>query len=152
MSNYPSGTSAGDPRAPWNAPDTSHEHEFREVEESPIFEDGAAIFREECTHETVLNAEEGYEGETVVTESIPCEEYRLTRLDPTTVELVNVEKEIDVPDEHDDWTQRIHDALIAIEIHADDVTIEDVDPPDGSDDGRVVARCGNFRIIYGHDS
>lgn len=50
--NYPPGTSAGDPRAPWNAPDRSHEHRWRHEEEDviPEIEDGAAIFSEECQY------------------------------------------------------------------------------------------------------
>lgn len=49
--NYPPGAK-NDPRAPYNQPDHSHEHRWQHEEEgvSPIIEDGAAIFHEECQY------------------------------------------------------------------------------------------------------
>jgi len=69
----------------FNPPDMSHDHEWRPVDDAPILEDGAVIFQEECIWENVQNTEPGYEGERVVTESIPCEETRNIRFEPSYI-------------------------------------------------------------------
>jgi len=71
---YPPGTSAGDPRAPWNE-SHDHQHEFELLEESPIIEDGAAIFREECIYA------EGEYGQ-----GYQCEEARTYRFEYSILE------------------------------------------------------------------
>jgi hypothetical protein len=74
MSPYPPGTSASDPRAPWNEPDHSHEHAWSPVNDGSIIEDGAAIFHEECLYV------EGRYGE-----GWECEETRTYRFEYSTL-------------------------------------------------------------------
>jgi len=106
---YPPGTSAGDPRAPWNEP-RAHEHEFEPRQDrSPIIEDGAAIFHEECQY-----AEGRYGG------GRQCEETRTYRFeystlespDGKTVELPTIaEWPSDMPDGRDGKVVEIEEAF-----------------------------------------
>jgi len=123
--NYPPGTSAGDPRAPWNAPDRSHEHRWRHEEQDviPEIEDGAAIFSEECQYA------EGRYGD-----GWQCEETRTYRFEYSWLETED-DQEIELhPIE--DWEKNdeaVREAVVAIEERYNnegpggDVTL-DVDP------------------------
>lgn len=152
---YPPGTSTRNPNAPWNAPDMSHTHEWRPVEEMyPIFEDDAALFVEECKWEKELSTEEGYDGERIVTSSIPCEEQRTIRFEPTVVR-VEMGNETAVYPEGEFYTKRgkmatlVQDAFFAINGHSandDDVTIINIDPD--RKQGLVVVQKSNYEIQY----
>lgn len=146
-SNYPPGTSAGDPRAPWNAPDHSHEHEWMPCEpDYPIFEDGAAIFIESC-HYAEGRWGEGWE----------CEEMRSLRCDVERVVLIREDKP-DVAylaseeDYHTKWEfiERLYeDALVAVEItDFEEIEILDCDPPNDYGDGYVRVAVGCYEVIY----
>jgi len=72
---YPPGAK-NDPRAPYNQPDRSHEHEWVPGDmDNPVIEDGAAIFHERCQYA------EGRHGE-----GWQCEETRTYRFEYSTLE------------------------------------------------------------------
>jgi hypothetical protein len=80
--NYPPGAK-NDPNAPYNQPDRSHEHRWEHDEQyvTPMIEDGAAIFHEECQYA------EGRYGE-----GWQCEETRTYRFEYSTLESPSGEK------------------------------------------------------------
>jgi hypothetical protein len=147
--NYPPGA-ANDPRAPYNEPDTSHEHEWVPAEDGPILEDGAAIFVENCRWEKVLNAEKGYEGDYVVTESIPCDEQRTTRMEAKRAADVERDLMVAIPpkDEYDEISPLAEEALCAVELawREDEVNYNEVDPD--PQHGHVVAQADEYRVVY----
>jgi len=132
--NYPPGTWAGDPRAPWNEPDRSHEHrwESEEFEINPIIEDGAAIFHEECQYA------EGRHGE-----GWQCEETRTYRFEYSTLESPSGE-EWKVPsiENWEEATPVVEKKVVAIEErfhnHRDEVSL-DIDPD---------RDCGQVTLTY----
>ncbi|UBF21852.1 hypothetical protein HSTV-3_gp92 [Halorubrum virus HSTV-3] len=143
--NYPPGA-ANDPRAPYNQPDHSHEHEWWDTE-GPIFEDGAAMFHEACGYA------EGRYGE-----GWECEETRWFRCDVERVILLR-DGEPDVAylaseeDHHNEWgfIERLYeDALVAVEItDFEEIELLDVDPPNDYGDGYVRVRVGNkYEVVY----
>lgn len=137
--NYPPGTSAGDPRAPWNAPDHSHEHRWRTVEDSPIIEDGAAIFREECEYV------EGRYGE-----GWECEESRHYRFEYSQIESPKGEKtELHDITEWDENDSQVQANVVAVEEayhNMPDETTIDVDPdPDG---GVVIIEYNEWKLRF----
>jgi len=83
-SNYPPGAK-NDPRAPYNQPDQSHEHEWRPCDrDTPVIEDGTAIFHEQCEYA------EGRYGE-----GWQCKETRTYRFEYDTLESpIGVEFEL----------------------------------------------------------
>lgn len=147
MSNYPPGTSAGDPRAPWNAADHSHDHEWYPAEkENPIFEDGAAIFHDYCEYS------EGRYGD-----GWSCEETRSMRFDIERV-VISREGEPDVTylasteDSADDWSY-VHSVFErAIELvecgTEDDLHIRQIDPANKYGNGYVELTVGKYTVIY----
>ncbi|AAL54946.1 hypothetical protein HfxHF1_185 [Halophage HF1] len=148
MSNYPPGTSAGDPRAPWNAPDRSHDHEWRPCDpDYPILEDGAAIFLEACGYA------EGRWGE-----GWECEETRQFRCDVERVVLLRDGKPdiaylASEEDYHNEWgfIERLYeDALVSVEItDFEEIEILDCDPPNEYGDGYVRVRVGDkYEVVY----
>lgn len=148
MSNYPPGTSAGDPRAPWNAPDHSHKHEWIPAEKAnPIFEDGAAIFHDYCEY-----VEGRYR------DGWSCEETRRFRCDVERVVLVR-ESEPDISylaseeDSINEWgfIERLFElALIAVEnaARSKDLKVEQVDPANKHGDGYVRVSVGDYQVVY----
>jgi len=135
---YPPGTSAGDPRAPWNEPH-AHEHEFRPLEKAPIIEDGAAIFHEECIYA------EGRYGD-----GWECEETRTYRFeystlespDGETVELPTIaEWPSDMPDGRDERVITIEE-----EFHTGNADIVDIDPD--RDDGTVTLEHDGWQLHF----
>jgi len=148
-SNYPPGTSAGDPRAPWNAPDHSHEHEWRPQEkENPIFEDGAAIFLDYC----------GY-SEGRYRDGWSCEETRSLRCDVERVIVIrddepNITYLTSEKDFNKEWRfiERLYeDALIAVEQAAHsggDLVLEQIDPANEYGDGYVRVAVDDYKVIY----
>lgn len=148
MSNYPPGTSAGDPRAPWNAPDHSHDHEWYPGDmENPILEDGAAIFHERCHYA------EGRWGE-----GWSCEETRTFRCDVERVVVLRDDKPdiaylASEEDYHNEWgyIERLYeDALVAVEItDFEEIEMLDCDPANEYGDGYVRVRVGDeYEVIY----
>lgn len=129
--NYPPGAK-NDPRAPYNQPDRSHEHEWRPTDpdhrgrNQPIIEDGAAIFHEEC------NYAEGRHGE-----GWQCEETRTYRFEYSTLESPDGE-EWELPDitewDDHDLPEEVAERVITIEERhcyigpGDEETPIDVDP------------------------
>lgn len=77
--NYPPGAK-NDPKAPYNEPDHSHEHEWRRDtrKADPAIEDGAAIFQDECAYR------EGPRGE-----AYSCNKTRTYRFEYSTLESRN---------------------------------------------------------------
>lgn len=143
---YPPGTWAGDPRAPWNAPDHSHDHEFYDVD-GPIFEDGAAVFIGYCEYA------EGRYGD-----GWACEETRYWRCE---VERIIVHREDDPPVSYlastespgDKWRyveMLYEETLIGVERAARDGEVEVVDeyPANEYGDGYVRVRLGDREVIY----
>ena len=103
--NYPPGAK-NDPRAPYNQPDRSHDHEWRPGDmDNPVIEDGAAIFHERCQYA------EGRHGE-----GWECEETRTYRFEYSTLESPGG-KEWELPDitNWDEAPEEIAQKVILIE-------------------------------------
>jgi hypothetical protein len=146
MSNYPPGTSAGDPRAPWNAPDHSHDHEWRPSNgDYPLFEDGAAVFAEYCEYS------EGRYGD-----GWSCEETRWIRCDiERIVKVRDGEPNIEylATEENHSMHRYIErmfeEAIVALEAGStQSIEIERVDPPNGRGDGYVRVAVRDYILIY----
>lgn len=147
---YPPGTSASDPRAPWNAPDRSHEHEWRpQDKENPIFEDGAAIFLDYCDYA------EGRYGE-----GWSCEETRHLRCDVERV-VVHRDDEPDVTylasteESADGWTyvhSLFEEAIVNVEVGTrngnNELHFEHIDPANEYGDGYVEVSVGKYTVVY----
>jgi len=118
---YPPGTSASDPRAPWNEPH-HHECEFYPEESDPVIEDDAAVFIHKC------NYVEGEFGQ-----GWSCGETRNTRFELSWVE----KKRDDEPNirylesELDHFWLVAEEALIEVESIAGEIVNVDPDPGDG---------------------
>jgi hypothetical protein len=137
-SNLPPGASS-DPNAPFNQKDHSHEHQWEPSDpDTPIIEDGAAIFYEECVYA------EGRWGE-----GWQCEETRRYRFGyDTLVSPKGTEHEIpeitewndtEVPEKHLDKVQVIEERFA--EFGPGDKVSFDVDPD--PDNGVVtIGYCG----------
>lgn len=145
--NYPPGA-ANDPRAPYNQPDHSHEHEWEmDTLDTPEFEDGAAMFHEWC------NYAEGRYGE-----GWECEEMRWWRCDvERVVKLRDGEPNISyLASEEDHYNEWRHielvyeDALVSVEItDFEEIEILDCDPANEYGDGYVRVRVGDkYEVIY----
>jgi hypothetical protein len=138
MSPYPPGTSASDPRAPWNAPDRSHEHEWRPIDDAPIIEDGAAIFHEECRYA------EGRYGE-----GWQCEETRTYRFEYS--ELVSPDGESTDLYDIGDWNQnsgQVREKIISIEERFSRHEHGKIDVDPDPDCGVVVIKMGGWELRY----
>jgi len=148
VSNYPPGTSAGDPRAPWNAPDHSHDHEWYPGDvDNPILEDGAAIFHERC-HYAEGRWGEGWSCEE--TRTFRCEVERVVVLRDDEPDIAYLASEEDY---HNEWRfiERLYeDALVAVEItDFEEIEMVDCDPPNEYGDGYVRVRVGDkYEVIY----
>lgn len=147
MSNYPPGVTGGEDY--FNPPDTAHDHHFEVTEDSPIFEDGAAIVREECVHETVLNSEEGYRGERIATETIECDEHNLIWFEPISV--LHLESDDIYRKELDEWEDGDGNLLLPVEeaLHdadAKDPEVTAFDP--GPQQGKILAEVSGYSIEY----
>lgn len=143
MSNLPPGTWEGDPRAPWNAPDHSHDHEWYPMDGlDPIFEDGAAIFHEQCEYA------EGQWGE-----GWECEESRYYRFEYDTLET-QAGKCIDLPtiSEWDNVSPEIEEMVMHVEealVNGHDGVVVKVDPD--PDDGEVSVEYDDYVLTYAPD-
>lgn len=126
--------------------DTSHDHEFRLATATPFLEDAAALFLEECQHETALNTEPRYGGERIVTESIECDETWQVRFDPQTIEIRSSGSTIGVPDDQDAWSDRITEILVGIESHTESVEFVEVDPDQTF--GHVIVEWNDYKVRY----
>lgn len=129
-----------------NRLDTSHDHKFRLRTSTPLLEDAAALFLAECRHETPLNTEPGYEGERIVTESIECDETRQVRFEPQTIEIRSSGSPIDVPDNQDEWSDRITEILVGIEPQAESVEFVEVGPDQRF--GHVIVEWDDYKVRY----
>lgn len=148
--NLPPGVSTGDPY--FNPPDMAHEHEWESDEEYPIFEDEAAIFMEQCQWEKVLDTQPGYEGDRVVTNSIPCEEQQRYRFEPVSVRLLEGDYTITrdhFEDEdgelHAPVEQALHD-LAGKSANHNDITVMDCDPD--PEMGNLIVRVSDLEVTY----
>lgn len=146
--NLPPGVTNSHPY--FNPPDTDHKHEWMPSNDYPTFEDGAAIFIEECVHETVLGTERGYEGERVVTDSIPCEETRSFRFEYDSLTYPDG-KEVDLPpfDEIIESPRDLQEQIIEIEeavTQHPEQTIVDVDSD--PDNGQVTITYDGYTLRY----
>ena len=132
---YPPGTSAGDPRAPWNEPH-AHEHEFRPYQDqNPVIEDGAAIFSEECIYA------EGEYGQ-----GYSCEESRSWRMEVSWAEkkLDGEPNIIYLASEFDHFPLVAERALIGVESGGGEVT--NIDPD--KDYGSVTVETDEWRVRF----
>jgi hypothetical protein len=141
MSPYPPGTSASDPRAPWN-PQHVHDHEWRPVEDELIIEDGAAIFTEECRYA------EGKYGE-----KWQCEETRHYRFEYNTLETPDgIEIELHDITEWEMNNETVRETVTQIEERhcyvgpGDEETEIDVDPDPKY--GHVAIHWNGYTLTY----
>lgn len=150
MSNYPPGTSAGDPRAPWNAPDRSHEHEWYPTDEpNPILEDGAAIFHDYCEF-TEGRWNEGWSCEE--TRSFRCELDRVILERENAPDVTYLAETAQTPELWSYVHTLFEDALIAVENGArnggDELHFQHIDPANEYGDGYVEVSVGKYTVIY----
>lgn len=148
MSNYPPGMSGRDfVRAGIDQPH-HHEHEWVPCEgENPVFEDGAAIFLEECLYAEGeygqgWECEEGRQGR--------CDVERVVKLRDGKPDIVYLASE-DKPRERFGVIERIYeDALVAIEMtDYYEIQVLDIDPPSGRRGGHVRVRVGDkYEVVY----
>lgn len=138
--NYPPGA-RNDPSAPYNQPDHSHDHEWREDEDAPVIEDGAAIFHERCEYA------EGRHGE-----GWQCEKTRTYRFEYSTLETP-IGEEIEIPEigewDKEDLTEENAAKVIEIEerFHSDDNNVSiDVDPD--PEHGQVTLVHGLWKLHF----
>lgn len=147
MSNYPPGTSAGDPRAPWNDSDHSHDHEwYPEIEPSPILEDGAAIFMDYCEYS------EGQYGD-----GWSCDETRSLRCELDRV-ILNRKNEPDVTYLNSEYVSCfielvLEEAVLAIEedewnTGGENLTFHHIDSANEYGDGYVEVSVGDYTVVY----
>lgn len=140
MSNYPPGAK-NDPRAPYNQPDHSHEHEWWPDEHNnPVIEDGAAIFHQVCGYA------EGRYGE-----GWSCNETRNYRFEYSHLESPDGE-EFDLPEigEWDTVDGYVGEQVIQVEFgfrkDDPDTTIADINPD--RDEGWVVLERDGWRLHF----
>lgn len=129
MSNYPPGAK-NDPRAPYNQPDRSHEHRWREDAGhiNPMIEDGAAIFYEECQY---AEGEYGNGWQCEETRSYRFEYSKLETPKGTEVTLPTISEWDELPDTLQENIIKVEDAFRQ---HGpgDDVSFDaDPDPENG---------------------
>ena len=127
----------------------THDHEWFPIEDTPMLEDGAAIFMEQCRWaetETIHMGEYGTEEAVVGAE---CEESRSYRM-----ELAWIEKKIDgapnifyLGSELDHFWLIAEEALIPIETRNSEITAIDPD----KDLGYVVVENSDWRVKYKAD-
>jgi hypothetical protein len=141
---------SGPPTSPPDPdPINTHDHEWRPTEDSPIMEDGAAIFREECRWAEVTSATHskkhdetfyGYGAECEETRSYRFEYSRLILADDVEVELPEITEWDEVPDP----VERI---VIEIEemYHAGEAEIH-IDPD--QQDGEAIISHGVWELHY----
>jgi hypothetical protein len=138
---------------PINPPDpgpiATHDHEFRPVDDSPIFEDGAAIFREECEWREVHGSYTSDEyDETFYDEGAKCSESRYYRMEEAWIEL----RRDDAPDiryldtESDGRFWRIGEMAEMAVVTDDSAEIVSIDPDE--EHGEVVVETDDWRIRY----
>lgn len=147
--NYPPGTSASDPRAPWNAPDHSHEHEWwsNRDDPNPTLEDSAAIFTDYCEY-----SEGRYRDEW------SCEETRYLRCELDRV-VLNRENAPDITylnRDSDSWNfieSVLEEAVLLVEEDAwntDGINLNfhHIDPANKHGNGYVEVSIENYTVVY----
>lgn len=128
--NYPPGAK-NDPRAPYNQPDRSHEHEWRPFDEDPIIEDGAAIFQQECQYA------EGRYGEGWQCEETRSYRFELAWVKKKSIGTIYLESELDY------FPMVAEEGLIAV--HQDGEIIA-MDPDE--DNGYVTVETDEWRVKF----
>lgn len=140
----------GPPTSPPDpGPLATHDHEWRLVEEAPIIEDGAAIFREECEWVEITGSTHSKKhDETFYSEGAECEEHRTYRFeyshlvlgDGTEIELPTIENWENADQMESEMVEYIEGAH-----HIGEANI-DVDPD--RDVGEVVISAYNWELHY----
>jgi hypothetical protein len=136
MSNYPPGTSAGTPSAPWNQ--SSHEHDFHA--ETFLVDDGAVIFHQTCTEES------------------QCEKGRLVRYDLSSITKVR-DGQPDVEYLATEWTLRgtgeridwlFEDIMSTVSgTFASNLNVvESTSPAWSLGDGEVVVEWRDYQLLF----
>lgn len=126
-----------------------HDHEWEPVHSSPIIEDGAAIFREECRWAETKSVDMGKYGSESVVVGAECEEYRTYRMEAAWAE----KKMEDSPSifylasEFDHFWRVAEQALIAVEQDGGEIISID---PDG-ELGQVTIETDNWRVKFKAD-
>lgn len=147
--SYPPGAK-NDPRAPYNQPDYSHEHEWYLDDTSPILEDGAAIFIEECTWAVTEAHDMGRHGIEEVKVGPECDERRTYRM-----ELQEITRIIEdgpnitiIEGNFDRFIEVLEDAMFTIEKAAreGEASFIDVDPD--REMGSVEVEADGYRAVY----
>lgn len=141
----------GPPKAPPDpGPIATHDHEWRLDEESPIIEDGAAIFMEDCTWAEVTSAVTSEKhDETFYGYGAECEESRSYRFeyshlvlgDGTKIELPTIENWDEVSEMANEMVEYIEEAYY--NGTADVISVK----PDKKS-GEVVIAAYNWELRY----
>lgn len=152
--NLPAGVTPADIDRHYGGGITDHEHEWIPVEEMhPVLEDMAAIFREQCRFEEIVDSYTDHQrDETYYETGAECEAERHYRFE---LAYVDTEKErLDRDDinrleeDGDDRFETIIEAVIAAEQGSiDEAEIVEIDP--NRQQGQVVVRHDGVEIGYG---
>jgi hypothetical protein len=140
--NYPPGAE-NDPRAPWNEPVIEeHEHQFFPIDSEPILEDGKAILHLKCDHVTELNTEQGYDGERIVTEGIPCEAGERHEWEASYMWYPNGQG-APIPDPSEEMPPEMEHAMMMVEQKGEIIEFDD-DPAYG----HVKVAWDGYKVVY----
>lgn len=153
--NLPPGVTASDIDRHYGGGIPDHDHEWMPVEEeSPVLEDMAALFHEECRFAEVVNSHTDYQRDEVYHEyGQECEATRWHRFELTYVELPGENRldrdDIDrLEEEGDELFETVLDAVIGAEqAFPEDTEVVDIDPD--PDIGQVVVRHDGYELGYG---
>jgi hypothetical protein len=129
------------------SPYQQHNHEFRLTHESPVFEDGAAIFIEACEWVEILGSvtSERHD-ETFYNEGAECDETRSYRMELDEL-YRNGELWLSFPLDRELTTEEeIAIMELAETANEGNAVIEELDPD--PDDGCVIVSYNNLKIIY----
>lgn len=134
-SNYPPGVTAGHPY--FNPPDHSHEHHWMPEVNAPIFEDGAAIFHEECEYA------EGEWGE-----GWQCEETRTYRFEASYIWYPNGQGG-PIPHISDgEMPERMELGFANAERDANNMNADHIDVDPHPEDGEVRVENDGWTVVY----
>lgn len=146
MSNLPPGVTPGDIDRAMDGPDP-HDHEFRLTDDSPHFEDAAAIFIEVCRHQRTRSHAD-YDRDEVYHEPMgpECDEDRSYRFEARTLTVDGTNS--DVPGDPADWAETLEDHLEELMIAAADETADRVNIDPDPDTGEVVIENGDVTVRF----
>ncbi|WP_226041218.1 hypothetical protein [Natrinema sp. DC36] len=135
----------------------SHTHEWRPLDEDdPVFEDGAAIFRQQCDHVEILGSQtSSRHDETFYEEGAQCPETQHIRMDMRTLGIGDdtftfakcVNDWFSRNEDHEDF-ETVESAVMEIEqaMRDGEGEIDEIDPD--ATHGRVVAEYNDITAIY----